>query len=54
MKFGNDLHGMKLNNLETIYLAERGSLIVYMNNEEYLNWLNKDEHKEKNLILKRN
>lgn len=45
MKFGNDLHGMKLNNLETIYLAERGSLIVYLNNEEYLNWLNKDEHK---------
>lgn len=31
--------GMRLNSLETIYLAERGSLVVYLGNEEYCNWL---------------
>ena len=31
--------GMKLNSLETIYLAERGSLIVYLGNQEYSDWL---------------
>lgn len=44
-----EIHGMKLNNLETIYLAERGSLIVYLGNKEYLNWLNNPNQQQEQL-----
>ena len=39
---------MKLNSLETIYLAERGSLIVYLGNQEYSDWLYNSAEVEEN------
>ena len=49
--------GMKLNSLETIYLAERGSLIVYLGNQEYSDWLynsaevEENEDEDKNVLF---
>ncbi|EMG46055.1 sen54 Probable tRNA-splicing endonuclease subunit sen54 [Candida maltosa Xu316] len=43
MNIGKRIQGMKLNNVETIYLAERGSLVVYLGSDEYIQWLDDQE-----------
>ncbi|RCK58234.1 tRNA-splicing endonuclease subunit SEN54 [Candida viswanathii] len=41
------VNAMTLNSLETTYLAERGSLIVYLANDEYRDWIHGEKDNEK-------
>lgn len=43
VNFGKKIHGVYLNPYETVYLVERGSMIIYLGNEEFEHFLNNDE-----------
>lgn len=41
-KIGNNRHGVWLNEIETVYLCERGSLLVYLGNSSFVEYLESD------------
>lgn len=44
VNFGDKIHGLWLSPIETVYLVERGSLLVYLTNNEFEEFLSNDQH----------